>query len=308
MSKHATKILREPIMAALLGLGFWVAHVRIGVGLPELIVTGLLLRRLVSTVGDVQEHLQLAVGIEASYWAVHGLIDEAEREREVLAGGRTPTLERAIELRDVDFAFGDRPVLERFSMVADSGRLTVLSGASGAGKTTITDLILGLYAPQRGQVLLDGVPLDDIDVRRWRGMVGYVPQELGLFHDTVLANVTLGDPAIGEDRVWHALDLAGAAEFVRALADGLQTSVGERGTMLSGGQRQRIALARALVLEPRLLILDEVSSALDPETEAEICANVRNLTGRRTIIAITHRPIWVEMADRVYQVGLAEAA
>ena len=308
LSKYAMKTLREPIMTGLLALGFYVTYVQAGVPLPELIVIGILIRRMVSTIGTVQDQLQAAAGVEASYWSVHRMIAETERLREVKRPGRPPTLERAVELDDITFSYDEEPVLDRFSMVAEAGQLTVLSGASGGGKTTIIDLILGLHEPQSGRILLDGRPLGEVDLEKWRSMVGYVPQELGLFHDTVLANVTLGDPTIGEERAVRALELAGAWDFVRAMPDGLNTSVGERGTRLSGGQRQRIALARALVLEPKLLILDEVSSALDPETEAEICANIRNLAGKRTIIAITHRPIWVTVADRVYQIGMAEAA
>lgn len=308
LSKYVMKALREPLTAVVLAGGFYLAHGRFGWPLPELIVMGVLFRRLLSSIGDAQEQLQAAVNVEASYWAVHHLIEEAEKQREEIHGGRVPTLAHSIQLADVSFSYGDKLVLERFSMVARAGQLTVLSGASGGGKTTITDLILGLHEPQSGEVLLDGVPLSEIDLYRWRAMVGYVPQELGLFHDSVMANVTLGDPNIGEAAVIRALEQAGAWDFVRELPEGLQTSVGERGARLSGGQRQRVALARALVLEPKLLILDEVSSALDPETEAEICANVRAITGERTIIAITHRPIWIEIADRVYHVGVDEAA
>lgn len=306
LSKYVMKALREPLQAVVLASAFYLAYGRFGWPLPELIVMGVLFRRLLGSIGDAQEQLQAAVNVEASYWAVHRLIEEAEEQREELRGGREPTLEHSIQLADVSFNFGDKAVLERFSMEARAGQLTVLSGASGGGKTTITDLILGLHEPQSGQVLLDGVPLAEIDLHRWRSMVGYVPQELGLFHDTVLANVTLGDPQIPEAAVIRALELAGAWDFVRELPEGLGTSVGERGAKLSGGQRQRVALARALVLEPKLLILDEVSSALDPDTEAEICANIRAIAGERTIIAITHRQIWIDIADRVYHVGAEE--
>ncbi len=198
------------------------------------------------------------------------------------------------------FGFGDELVLDDVTVEAPANCLTVITGASGVGKTTVTDLLLGLYSPQGGRILIDGVPLNEIDIHAWRKMVGYVPQELALFHDTILANVTLGDAAIREPDAIDALKTAGAWDFVERLPAGIHTTVGERGLQLSGGQRQRIALARALAVKPRLLILDEVTSALDPKTEAEICQNVRQLAGDLTIIAITHQSAWVDIADRVY--------
>jgi ATP-binding cassette subfamily C protein len=231
------------------------------------------------------------------------MIREAGAEREEFVGTKVPTLERACVLERVSFAFGSKPVLDQVSISIPADRLTVLMGPSGVGKTTIADLLLGLFEPQAGRILIDGVPLCEIDLRAWRGMVGYVPQELILLHDTVFANLTLGDPEITTGQAIQALETAGAWPFVESLPEGLTTTVGERGMQLSGGQRQRIALARALLLKPKLLILDEVTSALDPATEAEICANVRALDGSFTILAITHRPAWVDVADRVYELA-----
>jgi ATP-binding cassette subfamily C protein len=130
-----------------------------------------------------------------------------------------------------------------------------------------------------------------------------VSQDLVLFHDTILANLTLGDPTISEADVVAALEAAGASGFVAAMPEGLHTIVGEKGTKLSGGQRQRIALARALVGKPELLILDEVTSALDPAAEAEICRQIAELAEKVTVLAITHRKAWTDIADRVYTVG-----
>jgi ATP-binding cassette subfamily C protein len=203
----------------------------------------------------------------------------------------------------VSFAHGAQEVLHAVSLAVPARGVTVLTGPSGAGKTTIADLILGLYQPDRGRVLLDGVPLAEINVHSWRGLVGYVPQELALFHDTVFANVALGDPRIHKSDVRGALQLAGAWEFVDALPEGMMTQVGEAGAKLSGGQRQRIALARALVSKPRLLILDEVTSALDPETEWQIVQGIRALANTMAVLAITHRPAFLEVADRLYRVA-----
>ncbi len=303
MSRHLMKSLREPIVALAAAGAFFFVYTSEVIALPELLVMGVLLARIISTLGKVQELEQRAQILQASYWSVHQLVAEAEAESEQFTGTRQPTFNEGCSLDKVTFGYGEKPVIKNASLTIPAGRLTVITGPSGVGKTTITDLLLGLLTPQSGTVRVDGVPLDELDVIAWRSMLGYVPQELALFHDSVLANVTLGDPAFDAAAAEEALRLAGAWEFVAALPNGIEQVVGERGTMLSGGQRQRIALARALVVKPKLLILDEVTSALDPETEAAICANVRQLRGRVSIVAITHRPIWVKLADRVYEVG-----
>jgi ATP-binding cassette subfamily C protein len=147
------------------------------------------------------------------------------------------------------------------------------------------------------------VPLAGLDTAQWRAFIGYVPQEPLLLHDTVAGNVTLGDPALSAADVDAALHAAGAGELVAALPDGVETVVGERGLRLSGGQRQRIALARALVRRPALLVLDEATTALDPESEAGICATLRLLRGRVTILAICHQGRLIDSADRVFRVS-----
>jgi ATP-binding cassette subfamily C protein len=173
-------------------------------------------------------------------------------------------------------------------------------GPLHSGKTTITDLILGFYKPDSGQVLIDDRPLQSFSLSAWRSTIGYVPQEPILFRDTIFTNVTLGDKSIGEDTVKRALELAGALDFVENMPKGIYSEVGEKGGKMSGGQRQRIAIARALVRNPRLLILDEVTSALDPDSEQEIVRNISALKAEITVVAITHRPAFLEIADHVY--------
>jgi ATP-binding cassette, subfamily C, bacterial len=186
------------------------------------------------------------------------------------------------------------------SMDIPAQAVTVIQGASGAGKTTLLDLLVGFHRPQSGMIMIGNTDLSEIDLKQWRGMIGYVPQELALFHDTVAANISLFDETVKPEAVRAAADLAGVTAFLDKLPNGLETDVGEFGGKLSGGQRQRISLARALVKNPKLLILDEVTSALDPETEDAIVANIADLRGRYTIIAITHRPAWTRIADRLY--------
>jgi ATP-binding cassette, subfamily C, bacterial len=161
--------------------------------------------------------------------------------------------------------------------------------------------------PQYGEVKIGSDNLNDVDIKAWRKTIGYVPQELSLFHDTIRTNITLHDESITEDDIQNSVTLAGINTFIDQLPNGIETDVGEGGAKLSGGQRQRISLARALVTNPKFLILDEVTSALDPATEEEIVANIAQLRGRYTIVAITHRPAWTRIADRLYELENGKA-
>lgn len=300
MSKEALKNLEEVIISLFLAAGAFIALVVMKEQVADIIVVGVLLSRTVKSVAKIQEQYQVVAALEGNFEEVQALLEETAAAKERHDGTAAPDFERAVRLERVWFGYERQPVLEDVTLEVPFGKVAVITGASGAGKTTFIDLVLGLNRPQRGRVLVDDVPLDDIDVKAWRGQVGYVAQELVLLNDTVAANVTLGQPGIGEEAVREALELAGAAGFVAALPEGLRTVVGDKGAALSGGQRQRIALARALVTKPRLLLLDEVTSALDPETEREICANIRGLAGRTTVLAVTHRPAFLDFADVVY--------
>jgi ATP-binding cassette subfamily C protein len=274
----------------------------LGLKLEPMLVAGLIVLRLMSNVSTVQKAIQETASSESFYWSLQATINEAREAAETFSGTTVPTLNDACRFDRVSFSYGVKPVLKDVSLEIPAGRITTLIGESGSGKTTIADLLLGLFLVDAGRITLDGVPLDEIDLLRWRGMVGYVPQEVLLFNGTIFDNLALGDPEITEADVKGALEDAGALGFVNALPEGLRAQVGERGAMLSGGQRQRIALARALVHRPALLILDEATSALDPESEAEICQTVRRQAGKLTVLAITHQPAWVTIADRVYRV------
>jgi len=262
----------------------------------------LVFARTLLKINAIQNKAQGMAAEASALWSIAALTRRAEREGERRGGAVPPRLAREVEIRDVDVAFDGRPVLERLSLSIPAGRITALIGPSGAGKTTISDLVSGLVTPDAGAVLVDGVDLAALDLQAWRRQIGFVPQETLLLHESVRANITLGDPELRDADVEAALRDAGAWDLVRTLPEGLDTSVGERGALLSGGQRQRIALARALVHRPRLLILDEATAALDAESEAAVWATLARLRGRTAILAISHQPGLAELADRVYRV------
>lgn len=300
-SKEALRAAQEPLFTIVIASGLYVALVHWNLPFATVLVLTVLLARLLDRLGKVQKDYQRFLINESAYWSYQGTIRRAERERETTTGTVTPTLSRDIRLDQVSFSYADRPVLQDCSLVVPAGSMTALVGPSGAGKTTIVDLVTGLLTPKAGQILIDGRPLTEIHLKRWRRLIGYVPQEHLLLHDTILINVTLGDTDLAEDDAERALRAAGAWRFVSELPTGVHSTVGERGAMLSGGQRQRIMIARALAHDPKLLILDEATTALDPETEAGICATLKTLSGRLTIMAISHQRALVDAADTVYR-------
>ena len=307
VSREALNESHEVIRAVAVAGGLYVFVAIWSQPVDSLLVLALLFARTLQKVSLLQIHYQNTAVNQPAFAFLRSTIAAAERARELGSGSTTPQLVSAISLRGVSFSYGRGNVLESISMSLPAGAFIAVVGSSGAGKTTVADLIIGLLRPQRGEVWIDDIPMCDADLGAWRSMIGYVPQETFLFHDTIMANVTLGDQGIPRTAVEAALRRAEAWNFVAALPDGVDSIVGERGARLSGGQRQRIAIARALIRNPALLILDEATTALDPETEAGIVATVRRLAGKVTVLSISHQPAMRRAADIVYRLDEGRA-
>jgi ATP-binding cassette subfamily B protein len=217
--------------------------------------------------------------------------------------GRTEVTEvrGAVEFQGVGYAYrdGGAPAVRDFSLSVAPGETIALVGASGAGKSTVLNLVIGFIRPTSGRILLDGTDMDTLDLRTYRHFVSVVPQESVLFGGTVRENVAYGMEHADDETVRRALRDANALEFVERLPDGLDTSVGDDGARLSGGQRQRLAIARALIRDPRVLILDEATSALDTRSEALVQQALGRLLRGRTTFVVAHRLSTVRDADRI---------
>ncbi len=306
-SKEALTALQEPLLAILVGIGFFVFVVHLEIPLAAVVVMLFLLARVVNLLGKAQRSYQRIVISESAYWSIREAIETAEREREPNLGALSPHLEREIRFDRVRFSHGpSQRLLDNLSMTIPANELTVIVGPSGAGKTTLLDLVVGLLEPDAGQILIDDVPLAEIDHRQWRRLIGYVPQESLLVNDSVYRNITLGEAGLDEADVRRALESADAWDFVAALPEGMHSAIGERGGRLSGGQRQRLALARALVHGPRLLILDEATSNLDPKAEEAVLATVAHLKGQLTMLAVTHDEGMLKIADNIYRIAAGQ--
>ena len=289
--------------AAALAIVVYVAVSRLHLAPASLLLLLLVCGRLVPRIASVQSSFLLTARTLPAAEAVQGLLDELEAAAE--STERTPSaplaLMRSIELRDVTYRYpgAASPALRDVTLTIPAGRVTALVGSSGAGKSTLADLVLLLATAEQGELVVDGEPLVAERRDAWRASVGYVPQETHLFHDTIRENVRWVAPNASDAEVLDALRMAGASALLARLPNGLDTKIGDRGTLLSGGERQRLALARALLRRPRLLVLDEATSALDPESERAIRQTIASLTPAVTVLTITHRLTTARQADHV---------
>ncbi len=302
ISRHATFYGQDILATLLVVTAVWVGVEVLHTPMSQFLVFGIVFYQMIDVVKRIQQSLQEAISASAGYFGVMDTIKRGEDQEEVDTGRLLPSLNKALCLEDVSFAYGAKRVLSHATAEIPANKITVLVGQSGSGKTTMLDLIIGFNRPTKGRITIDGVDLNDISLKTWRSQIGYVPQELTLLRGTIADNIVLGDDKLTRDDIENALRLAGAFEFVSDLPQGIDTEIGTMGAKLSGGQRQRISLARALVHKPKLLLLDEVTSALDEATEAEICKNVKALSGSLTILAITHRPAWRKIAGHIYKI------
>lgn len=203
-----------------------------------------------------------------------------------------------IEFRNVTFAYGDHVVVRNFSLTIRKGEKIGLVGLSGSGKSTLLSLLLRLHAVTEGQILIDGVDVQEWDVMSLRSLFSLVSQDIFLFNDTVRENLLTGDP-VDEEKLAHALDVSYASEFVNNLGQGLETSLGDRGLRLSGGQGQRLTIARAFLKNRDIMLFDEATSALDNESEKIVQAALERVAGHKTVIAVAHRLSTLKNYDRI---------
>ena len=206
----------------------------------------------------------------------------------------------AVRFDRVEFGYDDDlPVLKNFNLELAAGQSIALVGGTGSGKSTVARLLIRFYDAEAGSITIDGVPIGDLALHELRRAVGVVFEDTLLFHDSVAANIAFADPAASHDAIERAARLAGAHDFIVGLPDAYETELGERGYSLSGGQRQRIAIARAILADPRILVLDDATSAVDPSKEHEIRSAMSTVMDGRTTIVIAHRPGTIALADTV---------
>lgn len=236
---------------------------------------------------------------------VKELEQEERRKTEQTKKYADVQLQREITLQGVSFRYPEaqEDVLENVNLTIKKGESIAFIGPSGAGKTTVSDIILALLKPTEGHILMDGIDIEDLG-GQWNRIIGYVPQATFIIDDTVRHNIAFGvkKTDIDDEKVWQALKIAQLDEFIKNLPNGLDTKVGERGVRFSGGQRQRLAIARALYRNPDVLVLDEATAALDNETESEVMKAIEALQGYKTLIIVAHRLTTVRKCDVIYEV------
>ena len=294
----------EPINLGVLCLSIYAAIEYFKLDFASLIVLILIFFRLFPRIMQIQQdHFRTMVYIP-SFQVVESLTQKTEslKEAGLGRGVKFSVLKKGIEFDNVWYAYHEgKSVLKKVSFRLEKGKTIGLAGGSGAGKSTISDMVLGLLHPAEGTILLDDKPLKEYDLLTWRKHIGYVTQETILLHDTIRANITWGlDKEISDEDIYKAARLAHAHGFIKGLLHGYDTVVGDRGVCLSGGQRQRLALARALARDPQLLILDEATSSLDAESEAQVQKAIDDLSRRMSILVIAHRLSTIKNVDKIY--------
>ncbi|MDN8590048.1 ABC transporter ATP-binding protein [Paenibacillus sp. 11B] len=314
----STQLIHRVSAAVIIAAFIYLSLHVLAVPPASLLLIILIFSRLWPRFTSIQSNLEYMSSMLPAFQIVRELQTETEKSREISektvhadephdqeGGDARPieplVLKESIECQQVNFRYEGSDTYSLFEAYASipAKGMTAIVGKSGAGKSTMIDLIMGLIRPESGQILVDGVPLTENRLLAWRSSIGYVSQDPFLFHTSIRENLRLVDPNASEEQMWHALQFSSSATFVHKLPQGLDTIIGDRGIRLSGGERQRLVLARAMLRNPSVLVLDEATSALDSENEQHIHEALERLKGHVTVIVIAHRLSTIRTADRV---------
>ena len=293
------QVVAVGVLFLLIGLAFFMLKTPV----PEMAAFLALLYRILPMTTGVQHNRDKFLGTLPGFEAVNELLEESKQHQKPVISGanKHDRVQSSIDFHNVSFVYDghDVPVLRNINLCFEQEKTTAIVGASGAGKSTLVDLIARFYDPTEGQVLVDGIDLKQVDLPTWRSVIGFVSQDTFLFNDTILKNIWYGNLQASEEEVIEAARRAHVHEFILELPQGYHTVIGDRGVKLSGGQRQRLALARSILRNPQILILDEATSDLDSKSEHLIQDSLREMSRNRTVIVIAHRLSTIEGADEI---------
>lgn len=294
--------IKEPIVITIVSLVILVQLTLMGTGLNTIILSLLLFYRALNFLVAVQTEWQSFIENIGSMYTIATISEEMSAMQEVNELPQFSGFDNSIHFRNVTFFYDKVKALDRINIVIPSKKTIALIGESGSGKTTVANMIAGLFVPLKGDIMVDDIPLSQFNINSYRSKIGYISQEAVIFNDTIFNNVTFWAEPTAENvkRFHEAVAMASLSEFVARQPDGEFTRLGDNGILISGGQKQRISIARELYKNTEILILDEATSALDSETEKMIQENIEKLHGKYTMVLIAHRLSTIKDADIIY--------
>lgn len=294
--------IKEPIIICIVSLVIVVQLKWMGTGLDSIIFSLLMFYRALTYLILIQSSWQKFIEFSGGMNSVAVMTQEMNEAQEKFGSHKIKTIKKQIEFKDVVFHYDNKVALNNINLTIPAKQTIALIGESGSGKTTIANMIAGLFLPKSGDILIDDVPLKQTDLNEYRSRIGYISQESVIFNDTIYNNITFWAEPTAENRkrFEEAVEMASLKEFIEGQPEKEYTNLGDNGILISGGQKQRISIARELYKKADLLILDEATSALDSETEKMIQENIEKLHGSYTMVLIAHRLSTIKEADIIY--------
>lgn len=294
--------IKEPTVVLIVVLVMLIQINYIGGGIGSIILSLLLFYRGLNYLLSLQSEWQVFLRQSGAFRMVSEVTDILERNKEISGTLPFTSIEKEISLQNISFSFGKNRILKNINISIPKNNTIALTGVSGSGKTTLINIISGLLKPNEGQIVVDGISLNDYDLNSYRSKIGYISQESVVFNDTIYNNISFwAEPNVGnKKRFWEVVEMASLSEFIEAQEGKENAPLGDNGILISGGQRQRISIARELFKEAEILILDEATSALDSETEQIIRENIERLHGKYTMFIIAHRFSTIKHVDEIY--------